>query len=660
MSDAPRTLADQLRSWSDEQLARLLSARPDLAVPPPQDTSQLATRAGVRASVIRALDQCNLVDLAVLDLLAQLGGTAAREQLHKANANAPAIDAAIERLHAAALVWGSDDVRAPFGVVEVVREMSDRIAAVIERGPVDVPPRLATSRRDATLVDRAAAGAAFEAVRLVELLLDHWGTQPPPALRAGGLGVRDLKAAATLLHSDERTTALLIETARAAGLLASGHTPDADASWLPTETFDHWLAASPADRWARLAIAWLGNPRLTGVIGSRDQGKTVNALSAELERSWLALTRREALDQLAELPPGDVLASGTGVVSLVDRLRWHRPRRPAARAEAVAWAIEEAAAIGVVGLGGLSTHGRALLADDPMHAAPLALQPLLPSTVDKVVVQADLTAVAGGPLAQELARDLALLADVDSRGGATVYRFTEASVRRGFDAGWSTGEVIEFLSGIADNDLPQPLTYLVDDVSRRFGTVRAGTAESFLRSDDEVALTELVHQATSLRLRRIAPTVVVSDMPLDVLLPRLRALGLAPVVEAPDGTVQIARREVHRARVAHKAPVETARSIAQVSKVVAAIRAGDRATDSRPVESRKTAPASVLATLRQTVEAGGSVWISYVDNDGSLMERVVDPQRVDSGWLAAYDHRSEGDRSFAIHRIVAVGPVTDP
>ena len=60
--------------------------------------------------------------------------------------------------------------------------------------PVDDLPELATSDRDQGLVDRAAAGAAFEAVRRIELLLDQWGTHPPGALRSGGLGVRDLKA----------------------------------------------------------------------------------------------------------------------------------------------------------------------------------------------------------------------------------------------------------------------------------------------------------------------------------------------------------------------------------------------------------------------------------------------------------------------------------
>ncbi|HEU5456658.1 MAG TPA: hypothetical protein VFU85_13345, partial [Nocardioides sp.] len=77
--------------------------------------------------------------------------------------------------------------------------------------PIDVAPELATSERSSEMVDRAAAGAAFEAVRRVELLLDQWGTRPPGALRSGGLGVRDLKAAAGLLHVDEPTAALLVE-----------------------------------------------------------------------------------------------------------------------------------------------------------------------------------------------------------------------------------------------------------------------------------------------------------------------------------------------------------------------------------------------------------------------------------------------------------------
>src|SRR3982750_3993004 len=72
--DQPRTLADQLRSWSDAELAALLTERPDLATPAPQDTSQLASRAGTRASVLRALDSLTRLELAVLAAVVALSG----------------------------------------------------------------------------------------------------------------------------------------------------------------------------------------------------------------------------------------------------------------------------------------------------------------------------------------------------------------------------------------------------------------------------------------------------------------------------------------------------------------------------------------------------------------------------------------------------------
>ena len=780
----PRTLAEQLRSWPDARLAALLRARPDLASPAPQDSSQLASRAGIRASVLRALDQLTRLELTTLDAVVVLGGRTSPAAVAAVVHAAPDhVAAALTRLRDLALVWGSDDElrvgstvadligttvsglgapveqlisgAGPERVAQVLGDLGDRssgdratdvtrigellgtpevvdrlltacepaaramlqhlddtgsegasdgaarpvdaaaavtpVEQLVARGllmprdrrhvavprqvglalrggrttrePVGEPPPLVTSARSAKLVDQAAAGAAYELVHRVELLLDHWGSEPPAALRQGGLGVRDLKATAALLYTDERQAAVHVEVASAAGLLAQGDTTELDAAWLPTEAYDVWRSLPLAQRWSRLAGAWLENPRLTGLVGTRVQGKGVNALAADLERSWLVDTRRAALNQVGELDRGCVLAAGTGIASLVARLQWLRPRRPASRADAVAWAVEEAALVGVLGLGGLSAHGKVLL-EQGADAAAAAIEPLLPAPVDHVLLQADLTAVAPGPLEEGLARDLATVAQVESRGGATVYRFTESSVRHAFDVGWSAAEVHEVIARAAKTEVPQPLHYLIDDVARTFGTVRVGAVEAFLRSDDEAALAALVHdpRADGLRLRRIAPTVLVSDAPLDVLLPRLRELGVAPVVEGPDGVVRVARRDAHRAATPRSSgrvrPAETAaRQAAHSAATVTAIRAGDRAAAVRPAPSSgapRQSPASAMTALREAIEIEATVYIGYVDNDGSTHERVVDPKRVDGGWLRAFDHRSEEVRSYAVHRISSV------
>src|SRR5690606_19464065 len=162
-----------------------------------------------------------------------------------------------------------------------------------------------------------AAGAAFELVRRTELLLDHWGTHPPSMLRGGGLGVRDLRAAAVHLHVDEPTAALVVETAAAAGLLSERADADGAPAWVPTD-----------------------------------------ALAPDLAGPTMVETRLMALQVLAELPPGEVLAAGTGVPSLVSAVAWRRPRRPRIRDEQVAWTAGEAAVLGLTGAGGLATYAR--------------------------------------------------------------------------------------------------------------------------------------------------------------------------------------------------------------------------------------------------------------------------------------------------------------
>jgi hypothetical protein len=379
------------------------------------------------AEVSARLDELSDAARAMLEHVLHAGGEATTEGRHTVlpeDARTPAEELLARRLLAPR---GTGTVVVPGEVGIAMRGGHTTV------GPVDDVPAPATTERSARQVDSVAAGAAFEAVRRLELLLDLWGAEPPSALRGGGLGVRDLRATAAAVHVDEATAALLVETASASGLIATFADQAGQPVWLPTDLVDTWVLRSPAERWVGLARTWLDSPRMPGLVGSRDTaGKPWNALAPELAGLHMAETRAMTLAALSSLAPGECLAAGTGVASLVALLRWQRPRRPRTRADQVLWTVAEAAVLGVAGLDGLASYARDLLAGEDEQAAK-ALAGLLPEPVDHVLLQADLTAVAPGPLELQLARRLQLVADVESRAAPP----STASLRGRCAARWT-------------------------------------------------------------------------------------------------------------------------------------------------------------------------------------------------------------------------------
>lgn len=743
--DAPRSLAEALRAWSDERLARLLQARPDLAVPVPHDIGLLAARAAVRLSVLRALDT---LDARQLDQLERL-------------AEGEPVEDDLTRLEDLALVWGEghlvgsvrevlasgSGLGRPLGVLlplaplallrehlgvadlaeahavlsdpeqvqqlvraggqgarTVLMQLADgspygSVKGARRAGPVDSPvryllahglvvaidddtvelpreialalrsrrvvpasePSLTPKKVGGAAVDRAAAHHAHDVVLKVEALLEAWSVDPPGVLKSGGLGVRDLKRAAKDLDLPEPSTALLIEIAYAAGLLDSSANL-VDPRWTPTPGYDRWAGLPAEDRWVALLRAWLAMSRLPALVGLRDErDKPLAALSRELDRPSATVDRRRVLDVLRETPPGHTVRPDD-VVAL---LGWRAPRRGGRLRDTLPrWTLDEAAQLGLTGQHGLASFARLLL-DGEDKEASRALRELLPEPLDHVLVQPDLSVVAPGPLERPLARELGLVADVESTGGATVYRVTEATVRRALDAGRSASDLHELFRSRSRTAVPQALSYLIDDVARRHGRLRVGSSTSYLRCDDEMLLTEVLASKLTapLRLRRLAPTVVSSQAPVKQVLEVLRNLGHAPAAEAPDGAVLIADTEPRRTAVRQR-PTRHGEPPAlpaeQAALAVIAMRAGDvasRAARRAPVAVSHTT--DTLALLQQAAREGRQVWLGYVDQQGQRTQRVIEPRLVEGGYVVAFDHLRQEERTFSVHRVTGIAEIEE-
>jgi hypothetical protein len=782
---SPRTLADELRSRSDAELAGLLRVRADLLSPLPGDLSQLATRAGSRMSVLRALERLDTFTLQTAEALAVAPQPCPYPSLAALlPGGANRLPMAVAALRDRALLWGREDA---LRLVRTARELlapsaarasgtglgpslaetaaglspsrmqdllmhaglprthdpvsalgalaslfadPDRLGRLLDEAPEgargvlerltwgppygevtaqpaphlrwllnrgllmptapgtvvlprevalqlrggrahrvlspDPPEPALQARHDPPAADAAAASAAYTALSLVEELLTAWERETPTVLRSGGLGARDLKRLAVTLDVPEPEAAFWLELVYAAGLLAADG--EADERYAPTPEYDAWLRQAPPGRWLRLATAWLTATRVPGRVGTRDsKGRLLAALGPGLDRGPAAELRLRVLELLTGLPPG----CAPRPADVAERLAWELPRRlpGGPRDELCAAALEEAERLGVTGRGALASFARPLLADPPEpEAATGALAGLLPEPLDHFLVQADLTAIAPGPLNRDLRRTMALTADVESKGAATVYRFTPDSVRRALDAGWSPAELHTFLATHSRTPVPQPLTYLVDDVARRHGRLRVGAANSYLRCEDETLLTQVLadRRAEGLRLRRLAPTVVISGAPPDTLLARLREMGLAPAAEGAEGSVVTLRLDPHR--TPPRTPPEPApdgppaADDALLAAAVRAIRSGDHTAGGAPRADRaripepvgpppRTPAATTLSTLHAATRSGSLVWIGYVGADGIADPRVLSPVRVEGGLVTAFDHTADEVRTYPLHRI---------
>jgi hypothetical protein len=292
---------------------------------------------------------------------------------------------------------------------------------------------------------------------------------------------------------------------------------------------------------------------------------------------------------------------------------------------------------------------------------------LLPEPVDHVLAQPDLTLVAPGPLVAQLADTLSVVADVESSGGATVFRVSEGSIRRALDAGWSATDLHEFFARASRTPVPQALDYLVDDVARQHGRLRVGAIECYVRSDDHGLVSQVLsdRRTANAELRRLAPGVLVSGLPPEEVLSVLRGAGYAPAGESAGGAVLTRPKAPPRAVGRRPTGVSPGgpRPLApgDVAATVREIRAGDAALAARRTDPVRQVPgvttASTLELLSRAVREALPVWLGYVDAQGSGSQRIVQPVSLVGGFLQGFDEGRGENRTFAVHRITSVALV---
>ena len=376
----------------------------------------------------------------------------------------PAVDKALTRLPAALLaaLAGADEIgpddRAllaglglvdadghPFGVVRSRLDILRRATPATEQDAVSAP---VPADAQAT----AAAGErAFAAVSSLADILLAALSAPLPRTGAGTVSVAERRrliedGAVADVEELEDLIALGVD----AGLLC-----ELDRTWSTTAAARDWLDRSTADRWADVARGFLthlplGLRTASGGFIAAEAWPASYPLDAEWPARVTALTRRAR--------------------------RWGILADPGAEP---GWATD------------LRLHGEPDLAQLRTH---------LPPEVDRIYLQADLTAISPGPLAPRLEQRLRSMAVRETRAQASTYRFTPESLTTAVSGGESAQSLREFLGALSLTGIPQPLDYLIETTAARHGLIRVATepetGRTVVRSTDpQVLATIAVDQA---------------------------------------------------------------------------------------------------------------------------------------------------------------------
>ena len=720
-----RSYANYLRSLDDAGLFALFESRSDLTSPVPSDIASLAIRASSIPSLVRAIDSLNKWQLQVLEAaavlsepftekellqhtdksakfalaaladraliylghdgyripnnvrdvlgneIASLGTPALKKLKLKDLAEAPAASKKVLD----AMVWGPPrgavaDVKKPNpglkwlmdqGFVSPVNQQTvvlHREVALHLRGNkvhrelLTVEPEIVGRKVEAKSLQLASISNITTFLRWVEEVLNFWGQEPAMALKAGGIGVRDLRDLTQHLGVESECASFIIEVAYITGLVSI----DPDDRVLPTHQFDIWLAQPASVKWENLLSAWLITSRMSGLAAA--------PMGPELDRSSAAIIRKKVLS---------LLESVDGISPTLDSLtaatQWNLPYRRTGGipAEHIGWIAREAEWLGITGQGALSTYGKLFLAGEDLGVVDADL----PKTVDHILIQSDNTAIAPGPLEHEVSQELDLIADIESRGAATVFRFSETSLRRGLDHGRTGEEILAFLKRTSKTPVPQPLEYLIGDISKKHGKLRVGNASSFIRCEDTALITQIIKdkKVEALGLRRIAPEVLICTHDAGDAMNILRAAGYLPAGEDSQGLLLSGPR-IQRAQGKARPPRivgEFEQPEAHILEIaIRTIRTGEKSsakqstlrdisTEALGSLPRTTANETLeILTKYLTEGPNKSLSIGYADNNGLVSHRIIDPLKISAGSLVARDHATGEVLTFRIPRLTGV------
>jgi hypothetical protein len=471
-----------------------------------------------------------------------------------------------------------------------------------------VTPKVLASILDATelekqeeqteqsLIDPQAGIAAFETVQAITELVIELEQRFVKEVGRAQVGLPELKRLALHLGRDVEYARLLYSLAQMASLIGI-----ADKRWQVSSKYSNWLSSSTQQRWQLLASAWLS---LLGEIAASELAGTKNLRLAFAETFPLAnegiLSYMSRISKLAEL---------IGITHNHEVASWFKP-----------------------------------LLEGKVSEALTLLEKYLPTSQNKIIVQADLTIIAVGPLPTDKELRLRRFVETERIGIASQYRISTLSVTFGLETGLTEADIRSLLTELSGTALPQPVDYLIREAAGRFGrlVLVENPNGTQIQSGESILLTQILNDNTlrTISISRVDEHTLESRFEQDIVYYQLRESKYAAIRKDSSGEVISSWRKAGSNQSSLQLSSSTLGDIERW-------REQDRRLGEAPEGQ------DIVRQLEMAIKTKGSITVS-IQVKGEAREFTLEPTGLINGRLRGMDRKADCERVLPLASITGV------
>ncbi|MEY4436997.1 MAG: hypothetical protein RL100_461 [Actinomycetota bacterium] len=503
--------------------------------------------------------------------------------------------AAAEELHRLALVG-------PAPTYELFESTAEVLAGFDKKNLETKLIAVTETALDQARVDRDCGVEAFETSQAITELIFDLEQRYVREVGRKTVGLPDLKRLANHLRKTTDYAREIYELASLANLIVLNN-----GRWQLNRTSESWLSWSQLER------------------------------SVFLSKTWRAILGDSSAKEISKV------ARANNAVRLLPAIFGESyPLADSSMTSKITKLTAIAALIGLSSGGAMSSWLSLVLAEDFTSAGKL-ISANLPVDQDRIIVQADLSIIAPGPLPTEKEIMLRRFADTEQIGLASTYRLSALSLSHGLETGLEVSQIRKFLNSLSDKSLPQPVEYLINEAEQRFGrlVIKEDEAGALITSTDAILLAEIINEQKlkPFDIRSVEDGALHTRFEPEVVYFALRELGFVAIRQDSRGLV-ISPRVLAEQSEATEIETSTLSDVKRLREHEA--RVGHSPDDD-----------DLQRQIQLAIKNKAKARFTVTSTNGDL-EFLLEPIGIANGRLRAKDRKADIERTLPLASIIKV------